>query len=226
MLVSVRRENAGCHNHPTSGSPLKNHVYEDTQQPQVYRLPTAQFAQNIVQVWLASCVGLLACASNRRNTTGWSAMTRQIACDNCGGGFTPSEALDINISDPKTARYVCPKCLRGTDAFPPQQPIEGELPGIDHIEYTREKEEVIAACRFTNDAQLRFRETANGWIRQEVVHSDGETDNESLVIGRIDVDDSRTACHCLVETLAEYETYTAAGLRRHCPNIAAIVLGP
>jgi hypothetical protein len=153
-------------------------------------------------------------------------MTRQITCDNCDGEFTPSEALDISINGPGTARYVCPKCLRGTNDLPPQQPIGGELPGIDHIEYTHEDEETIAACWFVNDARLRFRETANGWIRQEVFDPESETAYESLVVGRIDVDDGRTACHCLVEKCAEYETHTSAGLRRHCPSIAAVVLDP
>jgi hypothetical protein len=154
-------------------------------------------------------------------------MTRTITCDNCGGEYTLSEALDISISGPGTARYVCPKCLRGTDDLPPKQPIGEGLPGIDHIEYTHEEEEeTIATCWFTNDAQLRFRETANGWIRQEAFDPASETAYESLVVGRIDVDAGRTACHCLVEKLAEYDTYTASGLRRHCPTIAAVVLDP
>jgi hypothetical protein len=153
-------------------------------------------------------------------------MTRTITCDSCEGTYTVSEARSININGPETARYVCPKCHRGTVAAPPQQPIGEEVPGIDHIEYTLEAEESIATCWFTNDARLRFRETANGWIRQEVFDPDSETAHESLVVGRIDVDDGRTACHCLVETLAEYDTYTAAGLRRHRPNIAAVVLDP
>jgi hypothetical protein len=153
-------------------------------------------------------------------------MTRQITCDNCDGEYTLSEALDISISGPETAQYVCPKCLRGTDDLPPKQPIGEGLPGIDHIEYTQENEETIAACGFVNNAQLRFRETANGWIRQEVFDAETETAYESLVVGRIDVDDGRTACHCLIQKLAEYDTYTASGLRRHCPTIAAVVLDP
>jgi hypothetical protein len=150
-------------------------------------------------------------------------MTRTITCDNCDGEFTPAEAHNISIYGPGTARYVCPKCLRGTDDLPPQQPISKELPGIDHIGYTHEEDESIATCWFTNDARLRFRETTNGWVRQEVFHSDSETAHESLVVGRVDVDDEQTACHCLVEKLAECETYTASGLKRHCPNVASVL---
>jgi hypothetical protein len=150
-------------------------------------------------------------------------MTREITCSNCGGTYTESEAHSINIRGPETARYVCPKCHRGTVAGPPQQPFGRDLPGIDHIEYTHEKEETIATCWFTNDARLRFRETDNDWIREEVVFLDGDL-HESRAIGRLDPDDGRTACHCLVQKLTKYETYTVPALRRNWPHVASVVL--
>jgi hypothetical protein len=167
-------------------------------------------------------------------------MTREITCSNCGGTYTESEAHSINIRGPETARYVCPKCHRGTVAGPPQQPFGRDLPGIDHIEYTHEKEETpldtsnepseslrssetIATCWFTNDARLRFRETDDDWIREEVVFPDGDL-HESRAIGRIDPDDGQTACHSLVKKLSKYETYTVPALRRNWPHVASVVL--
>jgi hypothetical protein len=150
-------------------------------------------------------------------------MTRTITCSNCGGEYTESEAHSINIFDPGTARYVCPKCHRGTEAAPPQQSMGRDLPGIDHIDHIREDREALATCWFTNDARLRFRETNQGWIREEVVFPDGDV-HESRAIGRIDPDDGQTACHCLVKTLTKYETYTISVLRRNWPHVAAVVL--
>jgi hypothetical protein len=148
----------------------------------------------------------------------------QITCDNCAGKYTPSEAHSITIYEPGTARYVCPKCLRGTDDLPPQQPVSENLPGIDHIEHTLEDDWTTATCWFTNDARLRFRETSDGWLREEVLRPNGE-EYESRAVGQVDVDDGQTACHCLVETLAEYETYTISELRLNWPHVAS-VLGP
>jgi hypothetical protein len=152
-------------------------------------------------------------------------MTQEITCSNCDTTYRKSEAKSINIFDPETARYVCPKCHRGTEAAPPQQPIGTDLPGIDHIDHTREAEEALATCWFTNDAQLRFRETDEGWLREEVLFPDGDL-HESRAIGRVDPDDGRTACHCLVKRLTKYETCTLSTLRRNWPHIAAVVLGP
>jgi hypothetical protein len=150
-------------------------------------------------------------------------MTRTITCSNCNGTYTEAEADSISIFGPGTARYVCPKCHRGTEAAPPQQPFGRDLPGIDHIEHTREAEQTLATCWFTNDAQLRFRETDDGWIREEVVFPDGDL-HESRAVRRIDPDDGQTACHCLVEKLTKYETYTVPALRRNWPHVAAVVL--
>jgi hypothetical protein len=147
-------------------------------------------------------------------------MTRQITCSNCETTYRKLKARSINIFDPGTARYVCPKCHRGTEAAPPQQPFGRDLPGIDH---TREEAETLATCWFTNDAQLRFRETNEGWLREEVVFPNGDL-HESRAIGRIDPDDGQTACHCLVKKLTKYETATISTLRRNWPHIAAVVL--
>jgi hypothetical protein len=65
-------------------------------------------------------------------------MTEQITCSNCETTYRKSKARSIKINGPETAWYVCPKCHRGTEAAPPQQPIGDELPGIDHIREERE----------------------------------------------------------------------------------------
>jgi hypothetical protein len=150
-------------------------------------------------------------------------MTRTITCSNCEATYTESEARSIRINGPETARYVCPKCHRGTEAAPPQQRIDRDLPGIDHIDHTRKEGETLATCWFTNEAQLRFRETNDDWIREEVVFSDGDL-HESRAIGRIDPDDGQTACHCLVQRLAKYETATRSTLRRNWSHVASVVL--
>jgi hypothetical protein len=150
-------------------------------------------------------------------------MTREITCSNCETTYRKSKARSIRINGPETARYVCPKCHRGTEAAPPQQRIDRDLPGIDHIDHTRKEGETLATCWFTNDAQLRFRETDEGWLREEVVFSDGDL-HESRAIGRIDPDDGQTACHCLVQRLAKYDTATRSTLRRNWPHIASVVL--
>jgi hypothetical protein len=148
-----------------------------------------------------------------------------LTCSNCEATYRKSEARSINIFGPDTARYVCPKCHRGTEAAPPQQPIGEVVPGIDHIEHSHEDRETLATCWFTNDARLRFRETEEGWIREEVLFPDGGL-HESRAIGRIDPDDGQTACHCLVKKLAKYETATIPALQRNWPHIAAVVLDP
>jgi hypothetical protein len=150
-------------------------------------------------------------------------MIREITCSNCDGTYLKLEAHSIRINGPETARYVCPTCHRGTVAAPPQQPPGPDLPGVDHIDHIREADESLATCWFTNDAQLRFRETADGWIREEVVFPDGKV-HESRAIGRLDPDDGQTACHCLVRKLAKYETYSVSMLRRNWPHVASVVL--
>jgi hypothetical protein len=169
-------------------------------------------------------------------------MIREITCSNCDGTYLKLEAHSIRINGPETARYVCPKCHRGTVAAPPQQPPGPDLPGIDHIDHIWEADEspldtstepseslrsseTLATCWFTNDAQLRFRETDDGWIREEVVFPDGKV-HESRAIGRLDPDDGQTACHCLVRKLAKYETYSVSMLRRNWPHVASVVLDP
>jgi hypothetical protein len=151
-------------------------------------------------------------------------MTERITCSNCDTTYRKSEARSINIFGPGTARYVCPKCHRGTEAVPPQQPIGNCLPGIDHLDHIHEGNETLATCWFTNDAQLRFRETDEGWLREEVVFPDGDL-HESRAVGRLDPDDGQTACHCLVKRLTKYENCTISTLRRNWPHIASVVLG-
>jgi hypothetical protein len=153
-------------------------------------------------------------------------MTLQITCDHCAATFTPSETSSIAIFGPGEARYACPECRNGTGGLPPQEPITEDLPGIDHLEYAHNKDRTMATCWFTNDAQLRFRETVDGWLREEVFRPDPETMYESIPIGRVDVDDGQTACHCLVEKLAVYENYSTPMLRRNWPHVAAVVLDP
>jgi hypothetical protein len=152
-------------------------------------------------------------------------MMLQFTCDHCDTQFTPLESHSIAIFGPGEARYACPECGEGNDGLPPHELIAADLPGIDHLEYTRNKDRTTATCWFTNDAQLRFRETVDGWLREEVFRPDDpETIYESIPIGRVDVDDGQTACYCLVEKLAAYENYSVPMLRRNWPHIAAVVL--
>jgi hypothetical protein len=148
-----------------------------------------------------------------------------LTCSNCSTTYTRTEALTITLLGPGTARYVCPKCHRGTEASPSQHSIGDALPDIDHIEHTHKDGETLATCWFTNDARLQFRETEEGWLREEVLFPDGDL-HESRAIGRLDPDDGQTACHCLVQKLAKYETSTIPILQRNWPHIAAVVLGP
>jgi hypothetical protein len=154
-------------------------------------------------------------------------MTFRITCNHCDMEFTPPEAHSIAIFGPGEARYGCPECGKSTDSLPPQEPVSEDLPGIDHIEYTCEKDRTTASCWFTNDARLRFRETLDGWVREEVfMPDDPDTIYESFTIGQIDRDAGQTACRCLIEKLATYENYSVSMLRRSWPHVAAVVLDP
>lgn len=149
---------------------------------------------------------------------------RQVQCSHCDRGFDPQQAHRIRVHE-STAEYTCPWCKRTVSADPPLETIE-RPPAIVNRSCTTDEQESTAArparLFFEGGAWLQFRETEDGWIREEMFDADGEM-IESF-IPELDREEYDSPVGYLQQVADRYPTYTKTGLRVQRPHIATVLL--
>ncbi|RRJ33143.1 hypothetical protein [Halocatena pleomorpha] len=145
----------------------------------------------------------------------------RVQCHHCDRGFDPQQAYRIIVHE-SMADYTCPWCQQTVSADPPLGVIE-RPPSIVNTSCTIDDDGLhTARLFFEGGAWLQFRETDNGWVREEMFTPTGE-EYESFAT-EFDREDCDPPVDYLNEEANRYTTYTKAGLRIQRPHIAAVLL--
>ncbi|UPM41790.1 hypothetical protein [Halocatena salina] len=159
--------------------------------------------------------------SDRMQLGGENYGDRRVQCPHCDRGFDPQQAYRITVHE-STADYTCPWCQQTVSADPPLGMIE-RPPGIVSKSCTTDDAGLLTArLFFEGGAWLQFRETDDGWVREEMFTPEGK-EYESFAT-EFDREKCEHPTDYLHEEANRYVTYTKAGLRIQRPHIAAVLL--